>query len=403
MTASRTEILLVEPSSGISGDMFISSLLNLGLDSSWLIENIKKVLPEDPQIKISEGSRGGISGTTFEVRGGDGASRRNLKDIKDLIERSSLPEGIKKRATNMFELLAEVEADVHGVGVKEVHFHEVGALDSIADIIGASAGVWKVDPDRVFSTPVNLGSGTVETAHGELPVPAPATAEILRRCEAPSYSTDVNKELTTPTGALILATFVDDFFRPKMKSQKIGYGIGSHKVEGRGNFLRTTLGISEEDKNNGEGGHELVLETNIDDMNPELLPVVEEKLLEAGALDVFTTPVQMKKNRPGVKLTVICDRYKEEKLARIIFQETTTLGIRTREVDRWKLDREIKNLETEFGPVKIKIGYLDGEPVNYSPEFESCQRLAEENDVSLKEVYREAIASTREQLDIHLS
>ncbi|MBS3737140.1 nickel pincer cofactor biosynthesis protein LarC, partial [Candidatus Bipolaricaulota bacterium] len=380
MATSRDKIVLIEPSSGISGDMFLASLLNLGLDRDWLVDTVQKVLPGKSEIDIREDTRDGITGTRFKVHGGDDSARRTLEDIRVLIENSSLPDRVKRRAISMFELLAEVEAGIHGIGTEEVHFHEVGAVDSIADIVGAAAAVWKIWPDRVYSTPVNLGSGSVETAHGKLPVPAPATAEILRRSEAPTYSSDVGKELTTPTGALILSTFVDEFFRPPMKFQSIGYGLGSHRIEGQGNFIRTTVGFGETDIDDQDRGHELVLETNIDDMNPELFPVVEEKLFRAGAQDVFKTPVQMKKNRPGVKLSVICDRGKEAKLAKIIFQETTTLGIRTREVDRWKLDREIKTLETEFGPVKIKVGYLDGEPVNYSPEFESCQRLAEEND-----------------------
>lgn len=399
MTDNRTQILLIEPSSGISGDMFLASLLDLGLDSNWLVETVQKVLPGESEIQIGKDNRGDISGTRFSVQDASETSRRNLEDIKDLIDNSPLTEAVKKRAISMFELLADVEAGVHGLGVEKVHFHEVGAIDSIADIVGAAAGIWKMGPDRVFSTPVNLGSGRVETAHGELPVPAPATAELLRRCGAPSYSTDAEMELTTPTGALILATFVDEFFRPPMKFSSIGYGLGANQVEGRANFLRTTLGSSEGEINGRDGGHDIVLETNVDDMNPELFPVVEEKLLRAGALDVFKTPVQMKKNRPGVKLTVICDREKEAKLANIIFRETTTLGIRTQEVDRWKLDREIKTVETEFGPVEIKVGFLDGIPVTYSPEFESCQRLAEENDRPVKEVYRVAFLAAKEQLE----
>lgn len=391
---------MIEPSTGISGDMFISGLLDLGLDGSWLRDTIKSALPEDVEIVTWKDTRGGISGTRFQVKSSEGESHRSLSEIKEIIEAAALPNFVRKRSIEMFELLAEVEAGIHGVGVEEVRFHEVGALDSIADIVGASAGIWKIDPDRVYSTAVNLGRGTVSTAHGQLPVPAPATAEILSRCEAPTYSGDLDVELTTPTGALILHAFVDEFVRPGMKLENLGYGLGSREVEGRGNFLRVTLGTAEEDGNTQSGAHELILETNIDDMNPEFFPTVEEKLMEAGALDVFKTTVQMKKNRPGVKLTVICDREKEEELAEIIFRETTTLGVRVREVRRRKLDREISQVSTEYGNVKVKVGYLDGSPVNYSPEFESCRKLSEKTGKPLKEIFIAALSSARKELDL---
>jgi len=388
---------LIEPSTGISGDMFISGLLDLGLDESWLRETIKSVLPEDVEIVTWKDTRGGISGTRFQVKSSEEESHRSLSEIIEIIEAAALPDFVRKRSIEMFELLAEVEAGIHGVEVEEVRFHEVGALDSIADIVGASGGIWKIDPDKVYSTPVNLGRGTVSTAHGQLPVPAPATAEILSRCEAPTYSGDLDVELTTPTGALILHAFVDEFVRPGMKLENLGYGLGSREVEGRGNFLRVTLGTAEGDGNTPDGAHELIMETNIDDMNPEFFPAVEEKLMEAGALDVFKTTVQMKKNRPGVKLTVICDRKNEEELAKIIFRETTTLGVRVKEVRRRKLDREINQVSTEYGNVKIKVGYLDGSAVNYSPEFESCRKLSEKTGKPLKEIFIAALSSARKE------
>jgi len=394
------KVLLIEPSTGISGDMFISGLLDLGLDESWLRETIKSVLPEDVEIVTWKDTRGGISGTRFQVKSSEEESHRSLSEIIEIIEAAALPDFVRKRSIEMFELLAEVEAGIHGVEVEEVRFHEVGALDSIADIVGASGGIWKIDPDKVYSTPVNLGRGTVSTAHGHLPVPAPATAEILSRCEAPTYSGDLDVELTTPTGALILHAFVDEFVRPGMKLENLGYGLGSREVEGRGNFLRVTLGTAEGDGNTPTGAHELIMETNIDDMNPEFFPAVEEKLMEAGALDVFKTTVQMKKNRPGVKLTVICDRKNEEELAKIIFRETTTLGVRVKEVRRRKLDREINQVSTEYGNVKIKVGYLDGSAVNYSPEFESCRKLSEKTDKPLKEIFIAALSSARKELDL---
>ena len=391
---------MIEPSTGISGDMFISGLLDLGLDESWLSDTIKSVLPDDAEIVTWKDIRGGISGTRFQVESSEVESHRSLSEIKEIVEAATLPDFVRKRSIEMFELLAEVEAGIHGVDVEEVRFHEVGALDSIADIVGASAGIWKIDPDRVYSTPVNLGRGTVSTAHGQLPVPAPATAEILSRCDAPTCSSDSDVELTTPTGALILHAFVDKFVRPEIKLEDIGYGLGSRKIEGRGNVLRVTLGTVEEYGDTPGEDHELVMETNIDDMNPEFFPTVEEKLMEAGALDVFKTTVQMKKNRPGVLLTVICDREKEEELAEIIFRETTTLGIRVKEVRRRNLDREIRQVSTEYGDVKVKVGYLNGSPVNYSLEFESCRNLSEKTGKPLKEIFVAALGSARKEFDL---
>ena len=399
MTVNRDQILLLEPSSGISGDMFIASLIDLGLDRNWLSETIGEVLPGDNYVKIERGTRGGISGTRFRVMTSGELSHRSIYDIKSLIEGSALADEIKSRAIETFQLLADVESNIHGVGVEEVHFHEVGAIDSIADVIGSVAGIRKLNPEAVYSTPVNTGSGFVTTEHGKLPVPAPATAELLRRCGALTYSEGIGMELTTPTGAAILATFVDEFTRPPMRFESIGYGLGSKKIDGAGNFLRATLGsISPADVDNARES-EVVIETNIDDMNPELFPVVENKLLDAGALEVFKTPIQMKKNRPGVKLTLICSKEKVKTLSEIIFRETTTIGLRTHEVDRAKLDRKKTSVRTEFGPVEIKVGYLEGEPVNYSPEFESCKTIADELGVPVKDVYSAAMAKARSMIE----
>ncbi len=391
-------VLFLEPTSGISGDMFLGSLLDLGVEGSWLLDTIEEVLPEGTTVESWEETRSGITGRRFRVEGEKGSAHRHLEEITSMITDSDLPKEVKSKSVDMFNLLAEVEAGIHGSSKSEVHFHEVGAVDSIADIVGATAAVWKLNPGIVYSAPVNLGGGTVSTAHGELPVPAPATAELLRKAGVPTYSGGTKAELTTPTGALILASFVDEYERPEMKFEKIGYGLGSRELEGEGNFLRATLGTKETPRP-GYGDRALVLETNLDDMNPELFSVVESKLLEAGALDVYKEAVQMKKNRPGVKLTVIADPADEQKLEEIVFRNTTTLGIRKQLVDRTRLERSFATVHTEVGKVDIKVGFLDGSPVNYSPEFEDCRKLAENSGLSTKEIYRKAIAAAEKELE----
>ncbi len=396
-------LLFLEPFSGISGDMFLASLLDLGLDREWLEERINSLLPGSTNLKIWESQRGEISGTRFALETGGEEETRHLTDLLDLVESSQLGEPIKEKSKEMFILLAEVEAGVHGVSREEIHFHEVGALDSIADVVGAAAAIWKLSPDSVYSDPVNVGTGRVSTAHGELPLPAPATADLLRRGGVPTYSTGVEEELTTPTGALILASFVDFFERPSMTVESIGRGLGSRQIGAGANYLRASLGrrtTVEEGGSKGEKAHEIMIETNIDDMNPELFPVVEDKLLEAGALDVFKTPIQMKKNRPGVRLTVICSERKKKELSELIFRETSTLGLRVQKLDREKLEREIRTVETDLGSVRIKIGYLDGDPVTLSPEFDSCHNLAEETGRSVKEVIRKGLSAASEEFDL---
>lgn len=379
--------------------MFLGSLIDLGVEESWLFDAIEAVLPEGTTVESWKETRSSITGKRFQVEGEEKNTHRHLEEVTSMITGSDLPEEVKTKSVKMFSLLAEVEADIHRSTKSEVYFHEVGALDSIADIVGAAAAVWKLNPGVVYSGSVNLGEGTVSTAHGGLPVPAPATAELLRKTGVPTYSSGTKAELTTPTGALILASFVDEYQRPEMKFEKIGYGLGSREIEGEGNFLRATLGKIDPSRTT-ESDRALVLETNLDDMNPELFPVVERKLMEAGALDVYKTPVQMKKNRPGVKLTVICNPEDGQKLRKIIFRNTTTLGIRNELVDRTKLERRLEEIQTEAGKVGVKVGYLKGEPINYSPEFEACRKLAESSGYSTKEIYRKAIAAAENALEV---
>ncbi|MCF7876207.1 nickel pincer cofactor biosynthesis protein LarC [Candidatus Bipolaricaulota bacterium] len=404
MNEGKKNILFLEPFSGISGDIFLGSLLDLGLEESWLREVLTEIIPEKTQVKVWKDKRGEVSGTRFAVETAEKPKHRDLDDILILLDESGLEGDIIDKSKEMFERLAKTEGKIHGVTKEEVHFHEVGAIDSIADIVGAAAAVSKISPERIFSDPVNVGSGTVSTAHGDLPVPAPATAELLRQGGVPNYSTEARAELTTPTGALILATFVDDFTRPQMIPESIGRGLGSRELEGKTNFLRTTLASSSRASPTPEcKGTEILLETNIDDMNPEIFPVVEEKLMEAGASEVFKTPIQMKKNRPGVKLTVICPAELRKKISSILFRETSTLGVRVHEIEREKLERKIKTVKTEFGRVQVKLGYENGELVNIAPEFESCHDLAEKSGEPLKKIYRRALVAAEDSQEIKRS
>lgn len=400
----ENNLLYLEPFSGISGDMFLGSLLNLGLDRDWLTKTIQHVLPSGTKVRAWKEKRKGISGTRFSVNFPKNRERRNLEDIFELLDDSGITEEIVAKSKEMFDRLARVEAEIHGKSKDEIHFHELGGIDSIADIVGATAAVHKLQLHKVYSAPVNVGCGVVDTNHEKLPVPAPATAELLRSGGVPTYS-EGEEELTTPTGALIMVTFVDEFIKPSMKLKEIGYGLGSRKIDDRGNFLRTTTGYpleGSEFNQRKDPGAEILMETNIDDMNPEFYPKVEEKLLDAGALDVFKTAISMKKNRPGIKLSVICNEKDQGRLAEIIFRETTTLGIRIHRLNREKLKRELKEVETDFGKVKVKVGYLDGRPVTISPEFESCRRLAEDNQLSIKKVYRQALSKANQAFNSSL-
>ncbi len=404
MNKERKKILFLEPFSGIAGDMFLGSLLDLGLEEAWLREVLTEIIPEKTRVKVWRDKRGEVSGTRFAVETREEPKHRGLKDVLLLLDGSRLEAEIIERSKEMFEQLAEVEGKIHGLPKEEVHFHEIGAIDSIADIVGAAAAVSRINPDRIYSNPVNVGSGTVSTAHGDLPVPAPATSQLLKIGGVPTFSTADGTELTTPTGALILATFVDDFTRPEMISESIGYGLGSRKLEGRSNFLRATLASSIETTTSPDDKEtEILLETNIDDMNPEIFPEAEAKLMEAGASEVFKTPIQMKKNRPGVKLTVICPAGLRKKMSSILFRETSTLGVRVHEMEREKLERKTKTVETEFGRVQVKLGYEEGELVNIAPEFESCRNLAEKTGEPLKKIYRRALATAEDSREIKRS
>jgi hypothetical protein len=368
--------------SGISGDMILGALIDLGLDVGYLKGELGKLDISGYEIKARRVEKNHVFGTDFEVVVKEKQRPRSLLDILNLIEDSGLDVEVKRLSKKIFQKLGEAESKVHDISIDEVHFHEVGAVDSIIDIVGAAVGIKKLGVENVFCSNLPLGTGFISCAHGKLPVPSPATVEILKG--VPVYYTNVRHEMVTPTGAAIITSISSCFGEmPLMKISRIGYGVGKTDME-HPNLLRVFLGDAE-----GDYGFEVtnVIETNVDDMNPEVYDYLFKKLFDNGALDVFLTNIQMKKNRPGVKLSVISAPEDVGRLLDIIFDETTTFGVRIYETRRAKLYVEKKTVRTKYGDVTVKIGKLDGVVKTVSPEYEDCRKVAERNKISLKEVY----------------
>jgi uncharacterized protein (TIGR00299 family) protein len=316
---------------------------------------------------------------------------RGYAEIAAMIEKSGLTQGVKDRALHVFRRIGEAEAKIHGIPLEKIHFHEIGAVDSIVDIVGVCIALESLGVDEIHASPPRLGSGFVETAHGRFPVPAPATLELLKGISV--QPSNEAFELVTPTGAALLAEFCTRFGPlPAMSLEKIGYGAGTRDLEKTPNVLRAVLGEASAAASTAEEADAIaIIETNIDDMNPQLFGDVMERLLAAGALDVFLTPVQMKKNRPGTLLTILCERNAVDSLAELVLTHTTSFGVRVHEAQRRKLARDIVKVKTRFGEIEVKIGRLRGKIVSRSPEFESCKQAAAKFNVSVKEVCDEAV------------
>jgi pyridinium-3,5-bisthiocarboxylic acid mononucleotide nickel chelatase len=372
-------ILRFECFSGISGDMILGSLLDLGLSPDDLRGGLEKLNVQGFAVSARKVVKAGVSATKFDVETAEAHSHRHLSHIVKIIESSELAASVKAKAVAIFRRLAEAEARVHGTTVEKVHFHEVGAVDAIVDIVGACIGLELLGVKEVYCSPLNVGSGFVDCAHGTMPVPAPATAELLKGI--PIYSNQVSGELVTPTGAAIVSTLAKDFGpMPSFKIRGIGYGAGSKDFKNTANVLRALLGEFA-DANRPEApvagaDRVAVLEASIDDMNPQICGHLLDRLLSSGALDVFTSPVQMKKNRPGLLLTVLAPMELADTLVSQIFEETTTIGIRYHETERRILDREVEVVECEFGNIKVKVSRLNGKIINFAPEYEDCRRAA---------------------------
>ena len=381
--------------SGISGNMILGALLDAGLEFGALKEGLAKLGLSGYEIKAKRVLKRYIAGTLVDVKVQEEGVERHLGDILGILEESSLPGEIKETCGKIFARLAEAEARVHGLDVEDIHFHEVGGLDAIVDVVGSVVGLALLGVEEVVSSAVHLGTGFVECAHGRFPVPAPATLALVKG--VPTYGRDIKAELTTPTGAAIITTLAKEFGRaPLMAVEAIGYGAG-HRNLPIPNLLRISIGEAAGSKERSyEEDVVTVVEANSDDMNPELYEHVMERLFEEGALDVFFTPIQMKKNRPAVKLSALVRESDLAGVLAVFFEETTTLGVRLYEASRKKLARESLVVGTKYGKVSVKVGKLGDAVKNVSPEYEDCRRIASQLDIPLKEVYEETRRAARE-------
>ena len=394
--------------SGASGDMVLGALLDLGLPLDDLRGALGSLAVDLGGISADRVLRAGVSATKFrtgdpkmpqhshaEPHAHHAHGHHSLKEITAAIGRSSLKPASRDRAVHLFERLAEAEAAIHDMAVDQVHLHEVGAVDSIIDIVGAVYGIDQLDAQRILSSPLNIGGGTVTCAHGVFPVPAPATARLLTG--VPVYSGDVQMELLTPTGAVIVTGYAEAFGPiPPMSIQQIGYGAGDRDVRAHPNVLRMLVGES----STGAHAHQVVeITCEIDDMNPQLFGPLMDRLHREGALDVFYAAVQMKKSRPGTLVTVLARPEDRETLAGILFAETTTIGVRYQEMMRECLDREIVTVETPLGEVRFKVARRAGRVQNASPEFDDCARIAAERALPVKTVQAIAMKAWMDRRD----
>ena len=427
-------IAYLECFSGMSGDMFLGALVDAGVPVKLLEETVT-ALYVGARLEVSRVDRSGIAASKVDVyahgekdlprevyweqRGQHGQGHehgdahghsddhqhepsgagtapehshgRSLSEIKRIISAAPISEGGKRNAIAIFESLGATEAKIHNTDIEAVHFHEVGAVDAIVDIVCAAVGFEALGVDELICSPLNVGGGTVKCAHGDFPVPAPATVELLKG--APVYSSGIQAELVTPTGAAIVKTLAARFSAfPEMKIQKSGYGAGTRNLPGHANVVRLTIGEAQSSVETNTSQETItVLESNLDDLNPQVVGYVMDRLLEEGALDAFCLPVQMKKNRPGALLTVLCRPEDAARLTHLVFAETTTLGVRQREERRRVLARRWINVETPWGEVRMKIASINGTITTYAPEYEDCRKIAAQHHVPLKSVMQEAV------------
>ena len=375
---------------GCSGDMILCALLDAGLPLLELEKELGKLSLEGYQVTAEKVKRGPVTATWAQVIPDDKFRQpdRSYSDIVDLIAGSRLSDGVKRQALDIFRSLGEVEARIHGVKLELVHFHEIGAVDSIVDIVGSVIGFSLLGVTQFYSSPFPVAGGSVECRHGGLPLPAPATLELLTQKHAPvigpRHVAMEGKELVTPTGAAIV-TSLAEFSRPTLNLEKIGYGAGSRNPDEYPNVMRLWIGEAPD-----HDGHEgmVLLETNIDDMNPQIYDYVMEKLFAQGALDVWFTHIQMKKNRPAVMLSVLAPGDAESRLAETVMRETSTLGIRVRPIFRHIAGRDIVEIDSTYGKVKVKVKRFKDEVLSISPEYDECRRIAAEKDIPLRDVYR---------------
>jgi pyridinium-3,5-bisthiocarboxylic acid mononucleotide nickel chelatase len=412
MEIKMKNVLYLDCFSGISGDMTIGALIDAGLDFAYLSKELEKLGLKGYRLNCREVMAGVVSAIKFDVEIIEEQKSRSHNDIKKIIAQSNLSNKVKEVSLDLFKCVASAEARIHNQSIDEVHFHEVGAIDSIIDITGTAIGMEYLKIDRIYCSHIPLGSGNIETSHGKLPIPAPATLEILKG--VPVYQGDFDFEVTTPTGAAIVKTLVSDFRKmTDIKIKSNGYGAGTKNVtidqknhphnHGLPNVLRVVLGkeaISAANSNARRStldkifhtGDTIMLSTNIDDSTPEIMGYILERLNTGkGVLDAWVQSIYMKKNRPAFKLNIICVSKEENNIVEMIFRETSTLGIRRETIDRYCLDREKQLLKIPYGEIEIKGAKLYGDIVNSSPEYESCKKLAKKTGKPLKDIYRDIV------------
>lgn len=379
---------------GASGDMILGAMIAAGVDPRQLNEQLALLGDTGYELDIQTVDRSGISATYARVKVPHEHKHRHLADILKIINESQLSSSIKERSAKIFSRLAEAEAKVHNQPIEQIHFHEVGALDAIIDVVGASICFEQLGIERFVSSALHVGSGTVDMDHGRFPVPPPAVAELLKGI--PFYSTDIVGELVTPTGTAIITTVCQEFGAlPLLKLEQTGYGAGTREYKNFPNVLRVMIG---EDQRSGETETLWMIETNMDDISPQVLGHVMERAFTLGALDCYFTSVQMKKNRPGVLLSILCRQEHRKALGEMLFAETTTLGIRSYEVERRALDRQVVRVDTRYGPIDVKVAQLNGHIIKEMPEYEQCRQAAVEAGVPLRTVEdaaRAAFAASR--------
>jgi len=385
-----SRLVYFDCASGAAGDMLLGAAVDLGLPLERLRDELARLPVQGYRLEAERVSRSGLAATKVHVRlDGEDKAHRHLRHVLEIIDGSTLDTAVKEKAAALFRRLADAEAAVHGTSPEEVHFHEVGALDSIVDVVGGVIALRSLGAERFVSSPLNLGTGTVTMSHGTFPVPPPATARLVTG--VPVYG-EGEGELVTPTGALLVTGHATEYGPlPAMRIEAAGHGAGSRDTRGRPNVLRLIVGQADARSE----GRVLVLETEVDDAAPQLLGPLLERLLAAGALDAFFTSVQMKKGRPGVLVTVLAPPEKRETIEELLFRETTTLGVRRQEWLRTELERETATVATPYGSVRVKIGRRGAVVYNAWPEFEDCQRLAAEAGVAVKEVLAAALAAWR--------
>jgi uncharacterized protein (TIGR00299 family) protein len=382
--------------SGISGDMVLGALVDAGASLARVETELRRLPVTGWTVRAEKVRRGAVAATKVHVEAGEHHPHRSLAEILGLIDAANFPPRIAERAQAIFRRLGEAEAKVHAIPVEQVHFHEVGAVDAIVDIAGAAVGFELLGVEWFAASALNLGGGRIEAAHGLLPVPAPATAELVRGLAC--YSRGVEHELVTPTGAAIVATLAGRSAPlPAMTVEAVGWGAGSAELAEQPNVLRLFVGEAAQEQAARWNESITVIEANVDDMNPQLYGYFVERAMAAGALDVYAAPVQMKKNRPGTLLTVLAEPEAAERLVELVFRETTTIGVRMHEARRRALDRELVAVQTPLGVIRVKVARVNGRVENVAPEYDDCRRIAEERGVPLKQVLAETMFYYRKQ------